>query len=96
MRVAASQADRPFDEVLDEEAENVVLGRALLRDAVQVDTAAVVQMEVEKLINHWRNDPQMMQFLENKAKENGKPFEEVLKGDAIWGVNQRLYNGELF
>jgi len=96
LRVAASQADRPFDEVLDEEAENVVLGRALLRDAVQVDTAAVVQMEVEKLINHWRNDPQMMQFLENKAKENGKPFEEVLKGDAIWVVNQRLYNGELF
>jgi len=96
LRVAASQADRPLDEVLDEEAENVVLGRALLRDAVQVDTAAVVQMEVEKLINHWRNDPQMMQFLENKAKENGKPFEEVLKGDAIWVVNQRLYNGELF
>ena len=96
LRVAASQADRPLDEVLDEEAENVVLGRALLRDAVQVDTAAVVQMEVEKLINHWRNDPQMMQFLENKAKENGKTFEEVLEGDAKWVANQRLQNGELF
>lgn len=96
LRVAASQADRPLDEVLDEEAENVVLGRALLRDAVQVDTAAVVRMEVEKLINHWRNDPQMMQFLENKAKENGKPFEEVLEGDAKWVANQRLQNGELF
>lgn len=96
LRVAASQADRPLDEVLDEEAENVVLGRALLRDAVQVDTAAVVQMEVEKLINHWRNDPQMMQFLENKAKENGKTFEEVLEGDAKWVVNQRLQKGELF
>lgn len=96
LRVAASQADRPLDEVLDEEAENVVLGRALLRDAVQVDTAAVVRMEVEKLINHWRNDPQMMQFLENKAKENGKPFEEVLEGDAKWVVNERLRNGELF
>lgn len=96
LRVAASQANRPLDEVLDEEAENVVLGRALLRDAVQVDTASVVQMEVEKLINHWRNDPQMMQFLENKAKENGKSFEEVLEGDAKWVANQRLYNGELF
>lgn len=96
LRVAASQADRPLDEVLDEEAENVVLGRALLRDAVQVDTAAVVRMEVEKLINHWRNDPQMMQFLENKAKENGKSFEEVLEGDAKWVANQRLQNGELF
>ena len=96
LRVAASQANRPLDEVLDEEAENVVLGRALLRDAVQVDTASVVQMEVEKLINHWRNDPQMMQFLENKAKENGKSFEEVLEGDAKWVVNQRLQKGELF
>lgn len=96
LRVAASQANRPLDEVLDEEAENIVFGRALLRDAVQVDTASVVQMEVEKLINHWRNDPQMMQFLENKAKENGKSFEEVLEGDAKWVVNERLRNGELF
>lgn len=96
LRIVALQSNRPFDAVLDEEAENVILGKSLLRDNTRVDTAAIFQMEVEKLIKHWHNDPQMMQFLENKAKENGKPFEDVIKGDAIWVVNQRLQNGELF
>ena len=96
LRITASQSNRPFDEVLDEEAENVVLGRALLRDAVQVDTAVMIQMEIEKLINRWRNDPQTIQFLENKAQEKGKTFETVLEEDARWVVNERLRNGELF
>lgn len=96
LRVAASQSERPIDAVLDEEAENVVLGRPLLRDEVSIDTAAIIEMEVEKLKKHWHNDPQMMQFLENKAKESGKPLEDVFEGDARWVVNERLRNGELF
>ena len=82
--------------MLAEEVENLYLGKPLLREEVAIDTATIVKIEVEKLIKHWRNDPQMVQFLENKAKENGKPFEAVLEGDAIWVINQRLQNGELF
>lgn len=96
LRIEASRSGRTLDEVLAAEVENMELGRPLLRQEVVIDTAAVVQMEVEKLIKHWHNDTQMMQFLENKAKENGKPLEEVVKGDAVWVVNQRLRNGELF
>lgn len=96
LRIEASRSGRSLNEVLNEEVENVNFGKPLLRHEVTVDTATVVQMEVEKLINHWHNDPQMMQFLENKAKENNKPIEEVIEADAIWVVNQRLKNGELF
>ena len=96
LRIAASQSERPFDAVLDEEAENVIMGRALLRDAVRVDTASLIQFEVEKLIKQWHNDPNMIQFLDSKAQEKGKPLETVIEEDARWVVNERLRNGELF
>ena len=65
-------------------------------EEIHVDTAARVQSEIEKLINDWRNDPQMINFLEEKAKKNGKTFETVLQEDAQWVVNERLRKGELF
>ena len=94
LRIAASQSERPFDAVLDEEAENVIMGRPLLKDQVNVDPEAVRQFEIEKLITQWRNNPEQMQFLENKAVEKGKPLEQVLREDATWVVNQRRQNGE--
>ena len=65
-------------------------------EEIHVDTAARVRSEIEKLINDWRNDPQMINFLEEKAKKNGKTFETVLQEDAQWVVNERLRKGELF
>jgi hypothetical protein len=96
LRVVASQTDRSYQEVLQEEVDNLVAGRSLLRDAIVVDTATIVQLEVEKLINQWRNNPESIRFLEEKAKQNGKTFETVLEEDARWVVNERLRNGELF
>ena len=65
-------------------------------EETEVDTAAIVQSEIEKLINDWRNDPEQTRFLENKAKEKGKDFETILHEDAVWVVNERLRNGKLF
>ena len=65
-------------------------------EETEIDTAAIVQSEIEKLINDWRNDPEQTRFLENKAKEKGKDFETILHEDAVWVVNERLRNGELF
>lgn len=96
LRVVASQTDRSYQEVLQEEVDNLVAGRSLLRDAIIVDTATIIQLEVEKLINQWRNNPESIRFLEEKAKQNGKTFETVLEEDARWVVNERLRNGELF
>ena len=96
LQVAATRAGRPFDDLLNEEVENVLLGRPLLKQEIQVDSVSIIQYEVEKLVNQWRNNPEQTLFLENKAKENGKEFETVLYEDAVWVVNERLRNGELF
>lgn len=95
LRVVASQTDRSYQDVLQEEVNNLVAGRNLLRDGVAVDTATIIELEVEKLMNQWRNNPESIQFLKEKAKQNGKTFETVLEEDARWVVNERLRNGEL-
>ena len=96
LRVEASRSGRSYEEVLQQEVDNVINGRPLLRQEITIDTAAIVQMEVEKLMNQWRNNPESIKFLEGKAQENGKTFETVLEEDARWVVNERLNNGELF
>ena len=96
LRLQASRTGRHFDDVLDEEAENVLLSRPLMRDEIQVDTASVIEFEVNKLKEQWRNNPESIKFLEDKAQENGKTFETVLEEDARWVINERLRNGELF
>ena len=94
--IAASQLNRTFDDVLDEEAENVLLGRSLIRESIMIDTASVIQFEIEKLKQRWLNDPENVKFLENQAEQRGKDFETVLQEDATWVINERLRNGELF
>ena len=96
IKVAASRAERSFDEMLDEEVQNVLMGRSLIRESVVVDTASVIQFEVERLMKQWMNNPESIKYLEDKAKQKGKAFETVLEEDARWVVNERLKNGELF
>ena len=94
LRIAASRSGRPFESVLSEEAENVIKGRALLKEQVNVDPEAVLQYEIETLIRQWRDNPEQMQFLQNKANENGKPLEQVIREDATWVVKQQMKKGE--
>ncbi len=96
LRVAASRSGQSYEEVLQQEVDNILNGRPLLRQEITIDTAAIIQIEVEKLMNQWRNNHESIKFLEGKAQENGKTFETVLQEDAIWVVNERLRNGELF
>lgn len=96
LKVVASQTGRSYQDVLREEVDNLAAGRDLLRDAVVVDTATLIELEVQKLMNQWRNNPESVQFLEQKARDKGKDFETVLEEDARWIVDERLKNGELF
>ena len=96
LRIQASRTGHHFDDILDEEAANVLSGCPLMRDEIQVDTASIIEFEVSKLMEQWRNNPESIKFLEGKAQENGKSFETVLEEDARWVVNERLRNGELF
>lgn len=96
LRVEASRSGRSYAEVLQQEVDNVLNGRPLLRQEIAVDTASIIQIEVEKLMNQWRNNPESIKFLEGKAQQQGKTFETVLQEDAQWVINERLRNGELF
>ena len=96
LRIQASRTGRLFDDILDEEAENVLLGRPLMRQEIQVDTASIIEFEVGKLKNQWRNNAESVKYLEDKAQERGMTFEEMLDADARWVINERLRNGELF
>ena len=96
LHIQASRTGRRFDDILDEEAENVLLGRPLMREEIQVDTASIIEFEVGKLMNQWRNNAESVKYLENKAQERGMTFEEMLEADARWVINERLKNGELF
>ena len=96
LRIQASRTGRHFDDLLDEEAENVLLGRPLMRQEIQVDTASIIEFEVNKLMEQWRNNAESVKYLEDKAQERGMTFEEMLEADARWVVNERLQNGELF
>ena len=96
LRVAASRSGRPYEEVLQQEVNNVVNGWPLLRQEITVDTAAIIQIEVEKLMNQWRNNAESIKYLEDKAKERGMTFEEMLEADARWVVDERLREGTLF
>ena len=96
LRIEASRSGRPYEEVLQQEVNNVVNGWPLLRQEITVDTAAIIQIEVEKLMNQWRNNAESIKYLEDKAKERGMTFEEMLEADARWVVDERLREGTLF
>lgn len=96
LEMKSAQNNQSVSQLIDIEAENLVKGLPLLKDEIQIDTASIVQFEIEKLIERWRNSADDIKYLEDKAKEKGKTFEQVLLEDAKWVVNQRLKNGELF
>lgn len=96
LRLAASSQGKTFEEILTQEAQNVLSGQPLIGQDVVIDTAAIIQMEIEKQMRQWRYNAETVKFLEDKARKKGKPFEVVLEEDARWIVNQRLENGELF
>ena len=96
LEMEAFKSHRSLDELLDLEAENVIFDWPLLKQQVHVDTASVVQFRKEKLMQQWRETPEMVKYLEDKAQERDMTFEEMMEADARWVVNERLRNGELF
>lgn len=96
LEMKAYESHQPLDQLIDTEAENVVCGHPLLKDGIPVDTITVRRFEMNKIIDRWRNDPNSIEYLQQKAKERGKTFEQMLEADALWVVNQKQNNGTLF
>ena len=67
-----------------------------MRQEIAVDTASIIEFEVHKLMEQWRNNAESVNYLEDKAAERGMTFEEMLEADARWVIDERLRNGELF
>ena len=96
LEIYATQHNMQLDDALNEEALHLNRGEPLIRETVAFDTATFIQMKKEELIQQWRNDPNQIKFLENKAKEKNRPFEVVLEQDAQWVIDRKIESGELF
>ena len=96
LEMKAYKTGQSLDQLIDLEANNLILGLPLMKQEIQIDTASIVQFEIEKLIDNWLDHPDVVKYLENKAKEKDRTFEQVLQEDATWVINQQLNNGELY
>lgn len=78
-----------LQEAYDIEIDNIINNNILIKDKVVVDNEAIFNHEVEKLILKWKNNPEAMQRLKEKAAKKGKPLEEVIIEDAQWVIRQQ-------
>ena len=84
------------DNALLEEANRVAKGKPLVRDEVVFDTATYIQMKKQEIMQKWKLDPNIMQMLQQKAKERNLPLDTVFKQDIDWVINQQIEKGQLF
>ncbi|MBQ3595708.1 MAG: hypothetical protein II981_09915 [Bacteroidales bacterium] len=77
-----------LEEVYMTEVDNIVNNDTLIRDSFLINEKTLFDFEVHELIKKWRNNPEMMKYLEDKAAKKNKPLEEVILGDAKWVIKQ--------
>ena len=53
-------------------------------------------MKKIEIMEQWRHNPEMINMIQQKAKERDISFEEMLEKDALWVINQKIEKGELF
>lgn len=92
MKMYAFTHELPLEDVLGMEADNVLENRCLLRESVMFDSAVFIQIRKSDLIRQWQSDPTQMKHIEDKAKAQKLPFEEMLERDVQWVVEQQLKN----
>ena len=96
LNVYATQHALQLDEVLQQEASHIARNEPLLREEIVIDTSAFIQAKKQQIMEQWRHNPEMIKMIEQKAKENNLPFEEMLEKDAQWVIDQHIEKGELF
>ena len=92
----ATQQSISLDDALKEEADRMDRGDSLIRDEVVFDTATFIQMKKLEIMEQWRHNNDMILMIQQKAREKGITFEEMLEKDARWFINQKMEKGELF
>lgn len=96
IQMYATQKAISLDDALKEEAKRMDQGESLIRDEVVFDTATFIQMKKLEIMEKWRHNPEMVNMIQQKAKERNISFEVMLEKDALWVINQQIEKGELF
>lgn len=101
MRQKASAKGMPLDSTLKSEIrwlvdQEIKMGELVFDIAPITDTAAFINARKKEMEKGWRNTPSIMDMIMEKAKQNGVPFDTMLKRDINWMINQQLESGELF
>ena len=92
----AVQHDISADDALREEARRISAGESPLREEIVIDTAAYIQMKKQEIIKGWRNNPDKLREMQQKASDDNQPLDTVFERSARWVINQQIEKGELF
>lgn len=92
----AVQHSMSTDDALREEARRISQSETPLHENIIIDTVAYIQMKKQEIIKNWRNNPDQLRQMQQKANNKKRPLDTVLEQDAQWVINQKIEKGELF
>ena len=95
IRIQASIQGLSIDEVLQQEALNVIGGKPLLKETTPIDRASIIRIEKERIEKSWRGSKEIMTQMEQKAEGKGISVDSMLKLDIDWIINNEIESGEL-
>lgn len=88
--------DLPLDEILKIEAKNILCNGLLMRDMKEsISREVYIEYLVREMIEEISGKPELLEQINKKALENGKSFEDQLRGDARWLINEQIKKGTI-
>jgi hypothetical protein len=66
-----------------------------VNDFRSMDSLSFVEQEIERTILNIKSNEPQMETIREKAKQQGKTFEQAIRDDAKWIVNQKMMEGTL-
>ena len=88
LKIQANIQGKTLEEIYKIEADNILNNKTLLRDQTNVTEEMIFETKVNELVKQWRGNKEMMDFLEQKAKDKNKDLETVIYEDARWVIEQ--------
>lgn len=88
LKIQANIQGKTLEEIYKIEADNILNNKTLLRDQTNVTEEMIFETKVNELVKQWRGNKEMMDFLEQKAKDKNKDLETVIYEDAKWVIEQ--------
>ena len=96
LKIYASRQGLPLEQVLEQEADNVLENKTLFREDIMTDTATLIQIKKEEIRRQWQSDLNQMRMLEEKAQQRKISLEEMIEIDINWVIEKQIEKGELY